>query len=90
MPVMRRLGEFPFVVALRDALPWSFVGPAAAFVVILALQLVWVRRGTDVRTCALRVRFCPPLASCRPRSSVVLPLRFARAANYGARPLLAR
>ena len=28
---MRRLGELPFVVAVRDALPWSFIGLAAAF-----------------------------------------------------------
>ena len=33
---MRRLGELPFVVALRDGLPWSFIGLAVAFVGILA------------------------------------------------------
>ena len=39
VPVMRRLGELPFIVAVREALPWSFIGLAAAFAVILALEL---------------------------------------------------
>lgn len=41
---MRRLGELPFIVAVREALPWSFIGLAAAFAVILALEL---RSGTS-------------------------------------------
>ncbi len=36
---MRRIGELPFVVAVREALPWSFIGLVAAFVVILAVEL---------------------------------------------------
>ena len=39
VPLMRRLGELPFIMAVREALPWSFIGLAAAFVVILAAQL---------------------------------------------------
>ena len=35
---MRRLGELPFIVAVREALPWSFIGLAAAFAVILAAR----------------------------------------------------
>jgi hypothetical protein len=35
---MRRIGELAFVAAVRDALPWSFIGLVAAFVTILIQQ----------------------------------------------------
>ena len=36
--VMRRVGELPFVAAVREALPWSFIGLLAAFVVVFVAQ----------------------------------------------------
>ncbi len=36
---MRRIGELPFIMAVREALPWSFIGLAAAFVVILSRSI---------------------------------------------------
>ena len=54
MPVMRRLGELPFVVAVREALPWSFIGLAAAFVVILAVAIARPARRRASRS-ALRL-----------------------------------
>jgi cellobiose-specific phosphotransferase system component IIC len=85
---MRRLGELPFVVAVRDALPWSFIGLAAAFIAILAIQL---RAGTE-HALPLGVRLAsallPAFGVMAATLVVVLPLRFAKAARFGAVPLL--
>jgi cellobiose PTS system EIIC component len=85
---MRRLGELPFVVAVRDALPWSFIGLAAAFVAILAVQL---RAGT-LHGAPLGLRLAaallPAFGVMAMVLVVVLPLRLARAAGFGAGPLL--
>jgi cellobiose-specific phosphotransferase system component IIC len=89
VPVMRRLGEFPFVVAVREGLPWSFIGLAAAFVVILAVQL---HAGTP-RSVSLGLRLAgallPAFGVMAGTLAIVLPLRFARAARYAAAPVLA-
>ncbi|HEX3670722.1 MAG TPA: PTS transporter subunit EIIC [Candidatus Cybelea sp.] len=86
---MRRLGELPFVVAVREALPWSFIGLAAAFVAILALQL---RTGAP-QSASLGLRIAsallPAFGVMSAALVVVLPIRFARAARYGATALLA-
>ncbi len=36
---MRRIGDLPFVAAVRYALPWSFIGLGAAFTAVIAIQL---------------------------------------------------
>lgn len=89
MPVMRRLGELPFVLALRDALPWSFAGLAGAFVVIVLLQLA---SGTLAgQTLGLRVAgaLLPAFGVMAATLAVLLPLRYARVARYAAAPLIA-
>jgi cellobiose-specific phosphotransferase system component IIC len=86
---MRRVGELTFVVALRDALPWSFIGLAAAFVVVAIVQL---RAGAPHQTAlGLRVAsaLLPAFGVMAATLAVLLPLRLARAASYGAAPLLA-
>lgn len=89
VPVMRRLGELPFVAAVREALPWSFIGLAAAFVAILALQL----RSGAPQSASLGLRVAsallPAFGVMAAALVVVLPLRFARTARYGAPALLA-
>ena len=76
---MRRLGELPFVAALRDALPWSFIGLAAAFVAILAVQLT--SGGTHGQTLGLRVAsaLLPAFGVMAATLVVILPIRLARA-----------
>jgi cellobiose-specific phosphotransferase system component IIC len=85
---MRRLGELPFIVAVREALPWSFIGLAAAFAVILALEL---RSGTS-RGLPLGLRLAaallPAFGVMAMALAVVLPLRLAKAAHYRSVPLL--
>jgi len=85
---MRRVGELPFVVAVREALPWSFIGLAAAFVVILALQL---HAGTG-RSAPLGLRLAsallPAFGVMAMALVVVLPIRLAKAARYSLAPLL--
>jgi len=85
---MRRVGELPFVAAVRDALPWSFVGLAAAFVVIFAIQL----RGGAPHTPSLGLRLAsallPSFGVMAMALSIVLPLRLAHATGYRAAPLL--
>ena len=85
---MRRLGELPFIVAVREALPWSFIGLAAAFAVILAVELA---NGTS-RDLPLGLRLAaallPAFGVMAMALAVVLPLRLAKAAHYRVGPLL--
>jgi cellobiose-specific phosphotransferase system component IIC len=84
---MRRLGEFPFIVAVRDALPWSFIGLAAAFVVVLGVQL---RSGAHGLPLGLRLAsaLLPAFGVMAIALVFVLPVRLARAAHYALPPLL--
>jgi len=85
---MRRIGELPFVVAVRDALPWSFIGLATAFAVILVVQL----RSGSGRNLPLGLRVAsallPAFGVMAAALVVLLPIRLARAAAYGVAPLL--
>jgi cellobiose-specific phosphotransferase system component IIC len=85
---MRRLGEFPFVVAVRDALPWSFIGLAAAFALILGIEL---RAGfSNAQPLGLRLAsaLLPAFGVMAAALAVVLPVRLAAAAGYRMLPLL--
>ncbi|MGA8576413.1 MAG: PTS transporter subunit EIIC [Candidatus Cybelea sp.] len=86
---MRRVGGLPFVVAVREALPWSFIGLAAAFVAVLAIQL----RSGMPQSLSLGLRVAsallPAFGIMAATLVVVLPLRLARATRYAATPLLA-
>ena len=88
MPVMRRLGEIPFVVAVREALPWSFIALGAAFVAIFAFQL----RTGSTHSLALGLRLAaallPAFGVMSAALVVILAVRLARATGYGAAPLL--
>jgi cellobiose-specific phosphotransferase system component IIC len=88
VPVMRRLGELSFVVAVREALPWSFIGLAAAFVAILGRQLT----AGPVHPVPLGLRLAsallPAFGVMAAVLVVVLPLRLARLTRYRAGPLL--
>jgi cellobiose PTS system EIIC component len=84
---MRRLGEFPFVVAVREALPWSFIGLAAAFAVVFALQLrTGSAHGTPIGL-RLASALLPAFGVMAMALVVVLPFRFARAARYPVAPV---
>jgi PTS system cellobiose-specific IIC component len=89
VPVMRRLGELPFVLAVREGLPWSFIGLAAAFVTILAFQLSTGAPHTTSLGLRLASALLPAFGVMAAALVVVLPLRLAKAARYGAAPLLA-
>ncbi len=85
---MRRLGELPFIVAVREALPWSFIGLAAAFAVILTLELTGgTSRGLPLGL-RLAAALLPAFGVMAMALAVVLPLRFAKAAHYRVAPLL--
>jgi cellobiose PTS system EIIC component len=89
VPIMRRLGELPFIVAVREALPWSFIGLIAAFVVILAVQLHAGAPQSVSLGLRLAAALLPAFGVMAMALVVVLPLRLARATGYGAWPLLA-
>ncbi len=85
---MRRLGELPFIVAVREALPWSFIGLAAAFAVILALELAGgTSRGLPLGL-RLAAALLPAFGVMAMALAVVLPIRLAKAAHYRVGPLL--
>ena len=67
---------------MREALPWSFIGLAAAFVALLAVQF---RAGAPPGTpLALRLAaaLLPAFGIMAAALVVVLPLRLARATRY--------
>jgi cellobiose PTS system EIIC component len=88
VPVMRRLGELPFVAALRDALPWSFIGLAAAFTVIAIEQLT--APSAPGQTLGLRVAaaLLPAFGIMAATLVVILAIRLAKTAHYPMVPLL--
>lgn len=85
---MHRLGELPFVAALRDALPWSFIGLAAAFTVIAVVQLT--EPSAPGQTLGLRVAaaLLPAFGVMAATLVVILAIRLARTAHYAMAPLL--
>ena len=85
---MRRLGELPFIASLRDALPWSFIGLAAAFLGILITELAG--RTLPGETLGLRVAsaLLPAFGVMAATLVVILPIRLARATHYTVAPLV--
>ncbi len=86
---MRRLGELPFVTALRDALPFSFIGLAAAFVAILIAQLVAGAPHGQMLGLRVASALLPAFGVMAATLVVILPVRLARSTGYGVVPLLA-
>jgi cellobiose PTS system EIIC component len=86
VPVMRRCGELPFIVAVRDALPWSFIALAVAFAALLWLQF---SSHNTAATLGLRVAaaLLPAFGIMAFALVVVLPLRLARETHYSAAAL---
>jgi PTS system cellobiose-specific IIC component len=88
VPVMRRLGELPFIVAVREALPWSFIALAAAFAVILTVELAGgTSRGLPLGL-RLAAALLPAFGVMAMALAVVLPLRLAKASHHRVAPLL--
>jgi PTS system cellobiose-specific IIC component len=88
VPIMRRLGELAFVAAVRDALPWSFIGLAVAFVAILIVQLT---HGPQHMLLGLRVAsaLLPAFGIMAMGLVAILPVRLSRATGYAAPALIA-
>jgi cellobiose-specific phosphotransferase system component IIC len=85
VPAMRRLGDLPFVAAVREALPWSFIGLAAAFAAVAILQPAPAGPSLGLR---LAAALLPSFGVMAATLAVLLPLRLARLANYPRLPLL--
>lgn len=85
---MRRLGEFPFVLAVRDALPWSFIGLAAAFAVILGIELRAGFPNQEPLGLRLASALLPAFGVMAAALVAVLPFRLAAASGYRLLPLL--
>jgi cellobiose PTS system EIIC component len=86
---MRRLGDLPFVAAVREALPWSFIGLAAAFGLVVLAQL----HGPALRGPSLGLRLAsallPAFGVMAATLTVLLAVRFARKAGYATAPMVA-
>lgn len=82
---MRRLGDLPFVAAVREALPWSFIGLAAAFVAIAIVQPAPASPSLGLR---LAAALLPSFGVMAATLAVLLPLRLARLSGYPRLPLL--
>jgi cellobiose-specific phosphotransferase system component IIC len=88
VPAMRWVGELAFVAAVRDALPWSFIGLAAAFVVIFIRQLATGVPHTPSLGLRLASALLPSFGIMAMALVVILPVRLARYARYTVAPLL--
>jgi cellobiose PTS system EIIC component len=88
VPPMRRLGEFAFVAAVREALPWSFIGLAAAFAVLFFV--VPAPAGEAGRSLGLRVAqvLLPAFGVMAATLAILLPIFLARRTGYAVAPLL--
>ncbi len=85
---MRRVGELAFVAAVRDALPWSFLALAAAFVVILGAQLAAGEPKTPSLGLRLAAALLPSFGVMAAALTILLAVRLARAAGYAVVPLV--
>jgi lactose/cellobiose-specific phosphotransferase system IIC component len=76
---MRRIGDFWFVAAVREALPWSFIGLASAFAAILAVQY-FTKSGAAGPSLGLRVAgaLLPAFGVMAATLVVLLAIRLAR------------
>lgn len=86
MPVMRRLGEAPFLVAVREALPWSFIALLVAFAALIIIQ--W--HAPESASLGLRIAaaLLPAFGAMAAVLAVILPLRLARASDYPVIPFV--
>lgn len=82
---MRRLGDLPFVAAVREALPWSFIGLAAAFIAVAIVQPAPAGPSLGLR---LAAALLPSFGVMAATLAVLLPLRLAALAGYPRLPLL--
>lgn len=86
---MRRLADLPFVTAVRDALPWSFIGLAAAFVAILAFQLAAGQGGGPSLGLRLASALLPAFGVMAATLAVILAVRLARGTRSAVAPTVA-
>jgi lactose/cellobiose-specific phosphotransferase system IIC component len=85
---MRRISELAFVAAVRDALPWSFIGLAAAFVIIGAEQLALRAPASQALGLRVAAALLPSFGIMAMVLVVILSVRLARATGYAVAPLL--
>jgi lactose/cellobiose-specific phosphotransferase system IIC component len=85
---MRRLGELAFIVAVREALPWSFIGLGAAFVGIFAEQLLSGAPNSPSLGLRLASALLPAFGVMAATLVVVLSVRLAKITRYAALPLV--
>jgi cellobiose PTS system EIIC component len=86
-PPMHRLGELAFVAAVREALPWSFCGLAAGFVIFFAIE---TRSPEAHESLALRLTaaLLPAFSLMALTLAVLLAFTLARHTGYGIAPVL--
>jgi cellobiose PTS system EIIC component len=87
-PPMHRLGELAFVAAVREALPWSFCGLAAGFVVFFILQTRAAPPGQASLALRLTAALLPSFSLMALTLTVLLALHLARRTGYALVPLL--
>ncbi len=81
-PAMHRLGEFPFVAAVREALPWSFCGLAAGFVIFFVLQMVGQPASSDSLAVRLSTALLPAFGLMAATLVVLLAVRLSRRTGF--------
>jgi len=85
---MRRLGELPFLVGVREALPSSFVALVIAFAAILVAGFMQHAFAGSTLGLAVAGALLPAFGVMAMVLAIALPLRLARTCGYVRLPLI--
>jgi len=88
-PKLHRLGELAFVASVREALPWSFCGLAAGFVVIFVADIV--RRGSfpwNALPVHLSIALLPAFGIMAATLAALLAVRLSKRTGYPLTPIV--
>ncbi|MBV9233265.1 MAG: PTS sugar transporter subunit IIC [Candidatus Eremiobacteraeota bacterium] len=88
VPLMRRIAELPFIAAIRDALPWSFLGLLGAFAFFLVVELPAPHAAPVPLGLRVASALLPSFAIMAAALVVILSVRLARATAYSREALL--
>jgi PTS system cellobiose-specific IIC component len=87
-PAMHRVGDLPFVAAVREALPWSFAGLGAGFAAVFVARAMSGADAAQPFPLRLTAAFLPGFGVMAATLAVLLALRLASRCSAARGPLL--
>ncbi len=87
-PALARLGDAPFLVAIRDALPWAFGALLVAMSVLLFVVAAPAGLGGEALARRVSTAMLPAFGIMATALAVALPVALSRRARFSLAPLL--